>query len=169
MSNNDEKYTELFINLSLCHWLILVFSSRFYFRYIITIISTQSIITWSVFSKILPMDTHSSSMKKIKNVFYYFKVCYMLYLSFLCYMQYFVILVTPAMRLDCIMHTTVMFSNEYLYIFSPDLCAVSLVIYLTLTLKWLGHFLFQNVILFSNFVLHQCSIFLWKWFNTMNV
>ena len=38
----------------------------------------------------------------------------------------------------------------------------------TLTLKRLGHF-FQNVILFSNLAHQKCNIFVWKWFNTMNV
>ena len=37
-----------------------------------------------------------------------------------------------------------------------------------LILKRLGHF-FQNVILFSNVVQHQCNIFIWNWSNTMNV
>ena len=37
-----------------------------------------------------------------------------------------------------------------------------------LTLKRLGHF-FQNVILFSNLAHQKCNIFVWNWFNTMNV
>ena len=32
-----------------------------------------------------------------------------------------------------------------------------------LTLKWLGHFFFQNVILFSIVVHHRCNIFIWNW------
>ena len=38
---------------------------------------------------------------------------------------------------------------------------------LSLTLKRLGHF-FQNVILFSHLVHHQCNIFIWNLCNTMN-
>ena len=38
-----------------------------------------------------------------------------------------------------------------------------------LTLKWLGHCFFQNVISFSDVVHLMCNIFIWNWFNTMNV
>ena len=37
-----------------------------------------------------------------------------------------------------------------------------------LTLKWLGHFFFQNVISFSDAVHLMCNIFIWNWSNTMN-
>ena len=38
-----------------------------------------------------------------------------------------------------------------------------------LTLKQLGNFFFQNVLLFSNFVSYKCGIYVWNWFGTTNI
>ena len=52
---------------------------------------------------------------------------------------------------------------------SAEACSISHGKLGNLTLKWPGHFFFQNAILFSNDVHNRCNTFVWNWPNTVNI
>ena len=111
-------YTELFTNLSLCHWLILVFSSRFYFQYIIALISNQVLSSLALHGQFFPKYSqwtpiaHPWRRYKMSSISSKSVPCSTCHFSAICT----ILLYWLLLQWDSI-HTTVMFSNKYFFIY----------------------------------------------------
>ena len=69
----------------------------------------------------------------------------------------------PTMNIDYLLHSVTIYKSlQYRNMFQSMHC-------IRLTLKRLGHFSFQYVILFPNVVHQKSNIFIWNWSNKWNV
>ena len=156
-------YTELFINLFLCHWLIVVFSSRFYFWYIIAMSSNLVLSSLSLHGQFSPKYSQWTPIAHPWRRYSMSSICAKSVPCSTCRSSAIRNILLYWLLLQCFL------VNIFIYFLLTHLCPSCDLIYFTPTLKWLDHFFVSKWDLIFYFFIHQCNILIRKWFKTMNV